>query len=156
MGHEAVRSRAMPVLLARLEEDAVAGADLLDRAAAALAEADALGDPDRLAVRVRMPCRSCAGREMDAARAQARAVRRRRDCVDEDCTGEPVARPGRGLDAVPGDLHGQRGTSLSVVARTSGLTIGSTWSAGQRPPYFERYAASTSSSTSPASTNATS
>jgi hypothetical protein len=39
----------------RLEQDAVAGPDYLDRTAFALAEADALGDPDRLPVRVRMP-----------------------------------------------------------------------------------------------------
>jgi hypothetical protein len=42
----------MPVILARLEEDAVAGPDHLDGLAAALAEADALGDVDRLAVRM--------------------------------------------------------------------------------------------------------
>jgi hypothetical protein len=43
------------VVLIRLEEDAVAGADDLDRAALALAETDALGDPDRLPARVRVP-----------------------------------------------------------------------------------------------------
>ena len=42
VGHEAVRRRPVPVLLAGLEEDAVAGADHLDRPAAPLAEADAL------------------------------------------------------------------------------------------------------------------
>jgi hypothetical protein len=40
------------VVLARLEEDSVAGADDLDRSAAPLAEPDALRDPDGLAVRV--------------------------------------------------------------------------------------------------------
>jgi hypothetical protein len=48
MGHELVGRRSVPVVLAGLEEDAVAGPDLLDRAAAALAEADALGYVDRL------------------------------------------------------------------------------------------------------------
>src|SRR4029453_9722439 len=48
VGHEAVRGRAVPVVLAGLEEDAVAGPDELDRAAFALAEAEALGDEDRL------------------------------------------------------------------------------------------------------------
>jgi hypothetical protein len=43
------------VFLARLEEDAVAGADHLDRPAAPLAEADAFEDVDRLAVRMRVP-----------------------------------------------------------------------------------------------------
>jgi hypothetical protein len=57
------------VFLARLEEDAVAGADDLDRVAAPLAEAYALGDPDRLAVRVRVPGGARAWHEVDAARA---------------------------------------------------------------------------------------
>ena len=74
MGHEAVRSRAVPVLLARLEEDAVAGADHLDRPAAALRKADALYDVDRLAVRVRVPRGARARCEVNAARAQARGV----------------------------------------------------------------------------------
>src|SRR3954454_20851619 len=39
--HEAVRGGAVPVVLARLEEDTVAGADRLDRAAFALAESGA-------------------------------------------------------------------------------------------------------------------
>src|SRR4051812_23780422 len=53
--HEAGGRRAVPVVLARLEEDAVAGPDLLDRPTVALAEADALGDEDGLAVRVGVP-----------------------------------------------------------------------------------------------------
>jgi hypothetical protein len=40
VGHEAVRGGAVPMVLARLEEDAVARADDLDRAAPPLAEAD--------------------------------------------------------------------------------------------------------------------
>ena len=77
--HEAGRARAVPVLLPGLEEDAVAGADHLDRPAAPLTEAHALEHPDRLAVRVRVPGGARAGREVDAARAHARGVRRRRD-----------------------------------------------------------------------------
>jgi hypothetical protein len=46
------------VVLAGLEEHAVARPDLLDRPALALAQADALGDEDRLAVRVRVPGRA--------------------------------------------------------------------------------------------------
>jgi hypothetical protein len=57
------------VVLARLEEDAVAGPDHLDRAARALAEADTLGDPDRLAMRVRVPGGARAGREVDGGGA---------------------------------------------------------------------------------------
>ena len=45
----------MPVLLARREPDDVAGADLLDRAALALHAAEAGGDEQRLAERVRVP-----------------------------------------------------------------------------------------------------
>jgi hypothetical protein len=52
VGHEAVSGGAVPVVLAGLEEHAVAGADDLDGAALTLAYADALGDEDRLAVRV--------------------------------------------------------------------------------------------------------
>ena len=74
MSHEAIRRCAVPVLLARLEEDAVAGPDHLDRPAAALREAEALGDEDGLAVRVGVPRRPCARREVNAARVQARAL----------------------------------------------------------------------------------
>src|SRR5690242_4039059 len=64
--HEAVRGGAVPVVLAGLEEDAVAGPDDLDGAALALAQADALRDEDRLAVGVGVPGGPGAGREMDA------------------------------------------------------------------------------------------
>jgi hypothetical protein len=52
------------VVLAGLEEDAIARADELDRSALALAEADAFGQEDRLAVRcvcqaVRAPGMKC-------------------------------------------------------------------------------------------------
>lgn len=55
MDHEAVRRRAVPVVLAGLEEHAVAGADDLYGAAAALAEAYSLGDEDGLTERVGVP-----------------------------------------------------------------------------------------------------
>jgi hypothetical protein len=45
----------VPVLLVGLKEDAIAGADLFDRPAAALAAADAFGDEDRLAEWVGVP-----------------------------------------------------------------------------------------------------
>jgi hypothetical protein len=50
------------MVLAGLEVDAVAGADDLDRPAAALAEADALDDVDGLAVGVGVSRGSGAGR----------------------------------------------------------------------------------------------
>jgi hypothetical protein len=52
VGHEAIGGSSVPVLLAGLEEHAVARADRLDRAAAALAQVGALGDEDRLPVGV--------------------------------------------------------------------------------------------------------
>jgi hypothetical protein len=48
--HEAALRGTVAVVLAGLEEEAVAGADDLDRVSLALAEADALADEDRLAV----------------------------------------------------------------------------------------------------------
>jgi hypothetical protein len=59
------------VVFTWVEEDAVAGPDDLDRAAAPLREAHALEHPDRLAVGVRVPRSARTGREVDAARAQA-------------------------------------------------------------------------------------
>ena len=91
--HEAVRRGAMPVLLAGLEEDAVAGPDHLDRPAFALAEADALGDPDRLAARMGVPGGARAGREVDGGGAEAPVALGRGDRVDVDRAGEPVGRP---------------------------------------------------------------
>jgi uncharacterized protein YqfB (UPF0267 family) len=55
-----------------LEEDAVTGSDDLDRPTAGLRESNALGDVDRLAVRVSVPRRSGARREVDACRLQSR------------------------------------------------------------------------------------
>ena len=70
VSHEAIRRGPVPVLLARLEEDTITRADDLDRAAPALGKTDPLEDIDGLPVRMLVPCRSRAGREMDAARAQ--------------------------------------------------------------------------------------
>src|SRR3954453_7320049 len=96
----------MPVVLAGLEEDAVAGADDLDRAAFALAEANALGDKDSLAVRVGVPGGPGAGGEVHIYRSERRAAHRVRDGVDVDVAGEPVRRPFHGLRVVAaGDLH---------------------------------------------------
>src|SRR5213079_3075753 len=69
VGHDAGWGGAVPVVLAGLEEDAVAGSDHFDRAAFALAEADAFGDPDRLAVWVGVPGGAGAGCELDGGGA---------------------------------------------------------------------------------------
>jgi len=68
--HEAVSGRPVPVLLAGLEDDAVAGSDHLDRAAATLGVTDALDDVDRLTVRVGVPRGARAGREVDTHGAE--------------------------------------------------------------------------------------
>jgi len=103
--HEASWCGAMPVLLARLEEHTVPRADHLDRATATLREADAFGDEDGLTVWMRVPRRAGPRREVDAARAQARWIGRPRNRVDIHRSGEPLARPCHGADAVPRDLH---------------------------------------------------
>src|SRR3954470_16880016 len=82
--HEAAGRGAVPVVLARLEEHAVAGPDDFDRAALALAEPDALDDEDRLAVRMGVPGGAGAGGEVDARRGEGRRPGRRRDGVDVD------------------------------------------------------------------------
>jgi hypothetical protein len=105
VGHEAVGSGAVPVLLTGLEEHAVTWSHDLDRLATALTQADSLGDADGLAVRMSVPRRPRTRRKVDAARTQARLPRRRCDGVDVDRAGEPRARPGSGLDRVPGDLR---------------------------------------------------
>jgi len=55
MDHEAVWRRAMPVVLAGLEEHAVTRSDLLHRASLSLAAAHALGHEDGLAERMGVP-----------------------------------------------------------------------------------------------------
>jgi hypothetical protein len=53
--HEPVGCCTVPVLLVGLEEDAVPGADGLDRPSVALAQTYARGDEDGLAERVAVP-----------------------------------------------------------------------------------------------------
>jgi hypothetical protein len=69
VGHEPVRGGSVPVVLAGLEEDSVAGADDLDWAALSLAEAGAFGEVDRLAVGVGVPGGAGAGVKCTAAAA---------------------------------------------------------------------------------------
>lgn len=74
MGHEAIRSGTVPVLFAWLEKDAIPRINHLDLPAAALRAADPLADMDSLAMRVGIPRRSGARREVNAARAQTRCT----------------------------------------------------------------------------------
>src|SRR3954464_13701417 len=105
VGHEPVGSGAVPVVLAGLEEDAVAGTDLLDRTVLALAAPNALRDEDRLTVGMCVPCGSRSGREVHQRGGEGRGAGWRRDRVDVDVAGEPVARPLLRLDAASRDLH---------------------------------------------------
>src|ERR1700722_3222834 len=68
--HEPGRIGTVPMILARFEVDTVTRSDDLDRSAASLASADAVGDVDALATRVSVP--GCPGtwREVHAARGQ--------------------------------------------------------------------------------------
>src|SRR5262249_17925382 len=68
VGHEAVWGCTVPVLLTRLEEHAVTGADDLDRPAATLHGAHTLGEVGDLAAGVGVPRCSGARREVGAAR----------------------------------------------------------------------------------------
>src|SRR6266511_3810989 len=122
VGHEPRRRGAVPVVLARFEEDAVAGADHLDGAALALAEADALGHPDRLSVRVRVPGGARRRGEVDAGRAHPRLLRRRCDRVDVDGAREPVAGTGVRFEAVLCDL--QRSLLPQIGIQRAGRTPG--------------------------------
>ena len=58
----------MPVLLIGLEQDAIATPDDFDRAAAALAQADAFGDEDGLTQRVAVPVSAGTGHEAQQGR----------------------------------------------------------------------------------------
>src|SRR5437588_2651898 len=64
MRHEVGRCGTVPVVLAGLEANGVAGSDLLRGTAATLDEAHALGHVDHLAVRMGVPRGPRAGREV--------------------------------------------------------------------------------------------
>jgi hypothetical protein len=83
----------VPVVFTGLEEHAVDGADHLDRAAFALAEADALGDEDRLAVGVGVPRGPRAGCELHECGGEGRGTGGGGDCADlnvRPSTGAPL------------------------------------------------------------------
>src|SRR4029077_1119408 len=119
--HEARGRGAVPVVLARLEVHAIAGADLLDRAALALAAADALGDEDRLAERVRVPVGAGARGEVHERRRRAGGRLGRGDRVDVDAAGEPVAGAEVGVDRTARDLHGLHVSTASSSSAATAL-----------------------------------
>src|SRR3954447_803780 len=103
--HQARWRGAVPVVLPWLEEDPVTRSDHLDRAAFALAEAEAFGDPDRLAERVSVPGGARAGREVDGGGTEVPVALGRGDRVDMDRAGEPLSRAVTRLEGVACDLH---------------------------------------------------
>src|SRR3954468_20047284 len=105
VGHEAAPRGAVPVVLAGLEVHAVTGADDLDGAAFALAEANAFGDEDGLADRMGVPEGAGAGREMHDDGADARRGLGGLDHVDVHVAGEPVGRALEGVLVAAGDVH---------------------------------------------------
>src|ERR1700691_4514605 len=105
MGHETRGRRTVPVVLCRLEEHAIAGADHLDVTASMPDTAHALSNVDRLPVRVLVPRRPCAGREVHAGCVDARTLAGYRNLIDVDRACEPVARSRPGRLAVSRDLH---------------------------------------------------
>src|SRR5579863_9310425 len=113
--HEAVLGGAVPVVLSRLEEDPVTGPDDLDRTALTLAQSDALGHEDRLAVRVGVPSGPGSRGEMHQCRREARAAAGRGDGIHVDVAGEPVGRALVGRDARAGELHGPYLSVAGVV-----------------------------------------
>src|SRR5689334_20087321 len=79
--HEAIRRRAVPVLLARLDVDDVPGSDL-PHAAAGGDQADAVRDVQGLALGVVVPGRARAGGEPDVAAPDRRLLVGVADAVD--------------------------------------------------------------------------
>src|SRR2546429_1505471 len=114
---------AVPVVLAWLEEDAIARPNQLDRPAFPLAHANALGDPDRLTERVRMPGGARPGGEMHRRSADRRRLRRRSHGVDKDRPGEPVPGAGARLKCVAGDLHECSLSSQAACSRVSASIV---------------------------------
>src|SRR4051794_41753344 len=119
VGHEPVGSRAVPVLFAGLDVDDVAGPNLLDLAAATCDEADAVGDVQRLASRVRVPGGTRTWSKPDVGAADRGLFVGVADAVDVDGAAEPVLRADGGLSAALGELHVR--VLLSLVTGAAAL-----------------------------------
>src|SRR4051812_31781062 len=103
--HEPFGGGAVPVFLAGLDVDHVAGPDLLYAAVAGGDEPDAVGDVERLAFGVVVPGGACAGRESNMGAADRGLFAGVTDAVDVDRAGEPVGRSNGGRAAALGELH---------------------------------------------------
>src|SRR5271165_7632044 len=118
MRHGAVRRRAVPVLLARLEPDDVAGSGLLDRGAFPPHAAETGDDHQRLAERVRMPRGTRARLKGDSGRAHPAATAE--PSVGPDSPGEVSLGPLLGrLRAAALDVHFLCPTSSTDNVRQS-------------------------------------
>src|SRR3954454_19067678 len=104
--HEPVGRGAVPVLLAGLDVDDVAGMDLLHVTTAAGDVADAVGDVQGLPAGVGVPGGPGSGGEADVGAADGRLLVGVADAVDVDGAGEPVRQTGRRLGAASRVLHG--------------------------------------------------
>src|ERR1700690_531417 len=96
--HEACRGGPVPVVFTRLEEHAIAGSYDFRATDTPANASDAFGHPDVLSVRMRVPRRPCARREVNVARVQPRRVGGSRHWVDVHIAGEPL---GRALGGAP-------------------------------------------------------
>ena len=136
MSHETRRRCSVPVIFARLEEDAITGADHFDWASATLRKSEAFGYVDRLTIRMRVPRRSRPRREMNGARIDAENARRRGYRIEEHRTREPIAWAGCRLVYVSRELHQYRMTARHSPGRLSPgylatrMTVVSSGSAG--------------------------
>src|SRR6185437_11531805 len=92
MGHRGGRRGAVPVLLARREPDHVTRPDFLDRAALALHPAEARGDDQGLAERMRMPGGPRTGLEEDDGAPDPGRIGRLEQRVDAYRAGEILGR----------------------------------------------------------------
>jgi hypothetical protein len=104
--HGAVGSRAVPVLLAGLDPDRVAGMDFLDGLALELDAPHSGDDMQRLSHGMRVPCGAGAGCEGNQSSADAGGSGRGDDFVDPDCSGKVRLRAlAAAAHLVGDDLH---------------------------------------------------
>src|SRR4051812_37409289 len=80
----------MPMFLAGLEPNHISRTDLFDRSSFVLHPAEAEGDNQRLAERMRVPGGAGAGLEGDGCAGYSRRRGHRDEWIDPYCAGEPV------------------------------------------------------------------
>src|SRR5436305_10331361 len=124
MRHRRVGRSAMPVFLARRTPHDVTRPDILNRAAFALHPAEAGGNDQRLAERMRVPCRARARLEGDLRTGDTRGLGRTEQRIDANGSGEPVGWAfAGGLRAATGDFHNCLHVALCPEPKRSMLAI---------------------------------